>query len=188
MAGNPLRRDHRVLSWIVMVFVAGMCSVRPAAVPDAVATPRPEASALQSTSASVRLISNAEPSADVITIDWRILRNLDFRTGKASDTLRFLATRRVRLPGFIVPLEDFQDRAKEFLLVPYFGACVHLPPPPPNQMIYVTMNRETPISWWNPVWIEGTLKIINYKSVYGNAGFRMTVDRITAYEDNGKWP
>jgi hypothetical protein len=166
MAWSPLFKDHRVLSWITMVVVAGMCSVRPAPVPDAVAA-SPAAAVITPVSRNTPMpaAGNTEPAPDVITIDWKILRTLDFRTGKASDTLRFLETRRVRLPGFIVPLEDFQDRAKEFLLVPYFGACVHLPPPPPNQMIYVTMNRETTISWWNPVWIEGTLQVINYKSV-----------------------
>ncbi|MCO4099024.1 DUF3299 domain-containing protein [Gemmatimonas sp.] len=181
-----LKRDHRVWSWLVMVVVAGMCSVRPARVPDAVAAS--PTSLPPSGTVPTQLVANTASPTDVITIDWKILRTLDFRTGKASDTLRFLEKRRVRLPGFIVPLEDFQERAKEFLLVPYFGACVHLPPPPPNQMIYVTMNRDTKISWWNPVWIEGAIEVINYKSVYGIAGYRMRVDRVTQYEDNGKWP
>jgi hypothetical protein len=125
---------------------------------------------------------------DIITIDWHVLRTLDYRTGKSSDTLRALERRRVRLAGFVVPLEDFQERAKEFLLVPYFGACVHLPPPPPNQLVYVTMHSTTPISLWNPVWVEGTLAVINYKSIYGVAGFRMKADRIVPYENTGKWP
>lgn len=186
MSKRPRNRDHRVLSWVVMVVVAGTCSVRPAAIPDAIAAP-PIASQRAGEVAAQLAVHTPSPD-DVITIDWRVLRSLNFQTGKASDTLRFLEKRRVRLPGFIVPLEDFQERAKEFLLVPYFGACVHLPPPPPNQMIYVTMNKETSISWWNPVWIEGTLQVISYKSVYGNAGYRMRVDRVTPYEDNGKWP
>jgi len=136
----------------------------------------------------VLLAAGTIANADVITIDWRVLRTLDFRAGKASDTLRFLEKRRVRIAGFIVPLEDFQERAKEFLLVPSFGQCVHLPPPPPNQMVHVTVNRTIPISWRDPVWIEGTLQVIKYESVYGAAGFRMRVYRVTAYEDSGKWP
>jgi uncharacterized protein len=44
----------------------------------------------------------------------------------------------VRLPGFIVPLEGVKDGSvSEFLLVPYFGSCIHVPPPPPNQIVYV---------------------------------------------------
>ena len=43
----------------------------------------------------------------------------------------------VRLPGYVVPLEDLAAGIKEFLLVPYFGACVHSPPPPANQIVHV---------------------------------------------------
>jgi hypothetical protein len=124
-------------------------------------------------------------ATDIITIDWRVLRTLDFKTGQVSDTLRSLERRLVRLAGFVVPLEDFQERAKEFLLVPYFGACVHLPP---NQLVYVTLQSTTRISTMEPVWIEGTLQVIKYKSVYGVAGFQMRVDRIVPYEKTGKWP
>ncbi len=45
----------------------------------------------------------------------------------------------VRLPGYIVPLEVSEEgRTTEFLLVPYFGACIHVPPPPSNQIVHVT--------------------------------------------------
>src|SRR5580765_6488729 len=44
---------------------------------------------------------------------------------------------RIRIAGFVVPLEYVGDKVTEFLLVPYFGACIHLPPPPPNQIIHV---------------------------------------------------
>jgi hypothetical protein len=45
---------------------------------------------------------------------------------------------RVKIPGFIVPLDNRPDgRVQEFFLVPYFGACIHVPPPPPNQIVYV---------------------------------------------------
>lgn len=44
----------------------------------------------------------------------------------------------VRIPGYIVPLEYDGSKIKQFLLVPYVGACIHVPPPPANQLIYVT--------------------------------------------------
>jgi hypothetical protein len=88
---------------------------------------------------------------DIITIDWHVLRTLDYRTGKSSDTLRALERRRVRLAGFVVPLEDLQERAKEFLPVPCFGSRVHLPPPPPDQLVYVTMQGTTRIAMAGPV-------------------------------------
>ena len=54
--------------------------------------------------------------------------------------------RKIRLPGFIVPL-DFDDHQiiTQFLLVPFFGACIHLPPPPPNQIIFATYEPGLPL-------------------------------------------
>ncbi|MEC8786836.1 MAG: DUF3299 domain-containing protein, partial [Pseudomonadota bacterium] len=44
----------------------------------------------------------------------------------------------IRIPGFIVPLEqNDEQKATAFFVVPYFGACLHMPPPPPNQILYV---------------------------------------------------
>jgi hypothetical protein len=152
------------------------------------ASPAPRATELAAVAPVEVPCPSGSNAADVITIDWRVLRTLDFKTGQVSDTLRSLERRLVRLAGYVVPLEDFQERAKEFLLVPYFGACVHLPPPPPNQLVYVTLQSSTRISTMEPVWIEGTLEVITYKSIYGVAGFRMKADRIVPYEKTGKWP
>ena len=40
---------------------------------------------------------------------------------------------RARIPGYVVPLESSAAGHLEFLLVPYFGACIHTPPPPPTR-------------------------------------------------------
>ncbi|MEO7353096.1 MAG: DUF3299 domain-containing protein, partial [Gemmatimonadales bacterium] len=77
--------------------------------------------------------------ADPQLIDWKILNTLDLGTGKAPASLAALDGKVVKIAAFIVPLEDNMQEADEFLLVPYFGACVHTPPPPPNQMVYVKM-------------------------------------------------
>jgi hypothetical protein len=171
-------RDLRWWSGVGILGMASLCGISPVA-------------SAQTSGAPSAIEAHGETgtrAADIITIDWRVLRTLDFKTGQVSDTLRSLERKLVRLAGFVVPLEDFQERAKEFLLVPYFGACVHLPPPPPNQLVYVTLQSTTRISTWEPVWIEGTLQVINYKSIYGVAGFQMRVDRIVPYEKTGKWP
>ena len=51
---------------------------------------------------------------------------------------------RIRIPGFVVPLENQRNQITEFLLVPYFGACIHVPPPPANQLIHVVPDRPVP--------------------------------------------
>ncbi len=115
-------------------------------------------------------------------INWQLLGSLDYVTGRMSDTLRALNGKRIRVPGFIVPLDDFQDVVKEFLLVPYFGACVHLPPPPPNQIVYVRMRGgRQKVSLFEPVWIEGVLMVKQVQSIYGAVGFQLVAERISPY-------
>ena len=72
----------------------------------------------------------------------------------------------------------------EFLLVPYVGACVHTPPPPPNQLVYVQMEKgqRVPVSFWDPVWIHGTLTVDETTNLYGSVSFKMAGNSITPYE------
>lgn len=65
---------------------------------------------------------------------------------------------RVRIPGYVLPLEFDGSLVREFLLVPYVGACIHVPAPPPNQMVFVrtTTGFEVP-ELYAPVWVEGTM-------------------------------
>lgn len=117
----------------------------------------------------------ANASTVVTNVDWRMLAGLDYETGKMSDTLKKLDGKRVRVPGFIVPLDDADEEGAEFLLVPYYGACVHTPPPPPNQMAFVQMTSKKPVklALFDAIWMEGTLKITNYDSPYGQVGFQI---------------
>ena len=115
----------------------------------------------------------AAAQSAAVSIDWRLLGQMNPDTRVAPDSLKRLDGRRVRIPGFVVPLDDAQDEGAEFLLVPYYGACVHTPPPPPNQMAFVTMQGGRPIklALFDAVWMEGTLRIVNYDSPYGSVGF-----------------
>ncbi|HET9065669.1 MAG TPA: DUF3299 domain-containing protein [Gemmatimonadales bacterium] len=112
---------------------------------------------------------------DPVPIDWRALAALDLETGNAPAALKALDGKRVIIAAFIVPLEDDMQAADEFLLVPYFGACVHTPPPPPNQMVYVKMkDRKTvKIGWWDPVHFVGVLHLKEVESPYGASYFEM---------------
>jgi len=88
----------------------------------------------------------------------------------------------VRLPGFVVSLEREGAALKEFLLVPYFGACIHVPPPPANQIIYVKSSQAVKdIRTMDAVWISGTLKVEHADTGMGAAGYRMTAVKVEPY-------
>ncbi len=98
-----------------------------------------------------------------------------------------LIGQRVRVPGFVVPLEDGKDGLKEFLLVPYFGACVHSPPPPANQIIHVL--PKVPAKGFrsmDTVWISGVLTADRTDSYMGAAGYRINADEVAPYQDRGR--
>jgi hypothetical protein len=71
--------------------------------------------------------------ADPIDTDWRTLLGLNYMTGETTEALESRRGKEVRIPGFMVPFEDGMAGVNEFLLVPYFGACIHTPPPPPTR-------------------------------------------------------
>jgi hypothetical protein len=90
---------------------------------------------------------------------------------------------RIRIAGFMVPLEWSKGEVREFLLVPYFGACIHVPPPPANQIIHVV--SDTPFKskdGMDAVWVNGTLEVANRKTDMGNAGYRLKAQRVEEYK------
>ncbi len=65
----------------------------------------------------------------------------------------------VRIPGYLLPLEFSGQRVSEFLLVPWVGACIHTPPPPPNQIVHVTPDQPVAMAgMFVPVWVTGELR------------------------------
>lgn len=90
----------------------------------------------------------------------------------------------VRLPGYIVPLEvNEAGRTTEFLLVPYFGACIHVPPPPSNQIVHATSDVGVKIEeLYQPYWIEGDIQVERSTSELADAGYQMHAQKIYAYE------
>ncbi len=90
----------------------------------------------------------------------------------------------VRIPGYVVPLEDSKDGLKEFLLVPYFGACVHSPPPPANQIVHVL--PKTPAKGFrsmDAVWITGTLTTGRADTYMGAASYRIEALSVAPYSE-----
>ena len=88
----------------------------------------------------------------------------------------------VRLPGYLVPLEDGTAGMSEFLLVPYFGACIHTPPPPSNQIVHVKP-QQPPKGFrsMDTVWISGTLKLLRSDTMMGSSSYRMDAVRVEPY-------
>ena len=90
---------------------------------------------------------------------------------------------RLRLPGYVVPLDSSAAGLKEFLLVPYFGACIHSPPPPANQIVYVKLAKAAPIKTMDAVWVSGTLSTGRSDSPMGVSGYLMAGDLVEPYKE-----
>ncbi|MCV2886268.1 DUF3299 domain-containing protein [Aestuariibacter sp. AA17] len=89
----------------------------------------------------------------------------------------------VRIPGFVVPLEGSATETKEFLLVPYFGACIHVPPPPPNQIVYVKFSEGVPIdNLYDAIWVEGTLSTKGWSGDIATVGYTLEGIKIEPFE------
>ncbi|UTW46576.1 DUF3299 domain-containing protein [bacterium SCSIO 12696] len=93
----------------------------------------------------------------------------------------------VRIPGFIVPLDFNDDQVvTEFFLVPFFGACIHVPPPPPNQIIYVNYPKGFKLdALYNPFWISGVLKTSLIENDMATAAYTMDVQSLDVYSEEG---
>lgn len=88
----------------------------------------------------------------------------------------------IRLPGYVVALEEVKGELKEFLLVPYFGACIHTPPPPANQIVHVVLDKPVKgLRSMDAVWASGTLKAARHDSTMGTSGYRMQAVAVVPY-------
>lgn len=88
----------------------------------------------------------------------------------------------VRMPGYIVPLDFAGTGVTQFILVPYVGACIHVPPPPPNQLVFVTTEK--------PYESSGLFEAVSVTGMFGTAatstqlaeiGYALSADRIEPY-------
>jgi len=94
--------------------------------------------------------------------------------------------RHVRVPGFIVPLEFNEHQiVTTFFLVPWFGACLHLPPPPPNQIIYAVYESGIKLeSFYDPFWISGRMSTTLFENDLAAAAYSITVSSIEPYYED----
>lgn len=88
----------------------------------------------------------------------------------------------VKIPGFITPLEIDGENIVEFLLVPYRGACIHVPSPPGNQIIYVSNTKGVSLDkLYDPIWITGKLKASSMTTVLADVGYHIENPDIEIY-------
>ena len=135
-----------------------------------------------------------DPMKDLKGLNLSILSDADPRATAALAKLReawdnapinpAVVGQTVRLPGYLVPLEETKDGLKEFLLVPYFGACIHSPPPPANQIVHVL--PKTPakgLRSMDTVWVTGMLTGTRTDSYMGMSGYRIEAIQVTPYAE-----
>jgi hypothetical protein len=90
--------------------------------------------------------------------------------------------RAVRTAGYVVPIDESRDGVREFLLVPYFGSCIHIPPPPANQIIDVSSPK--PVKWlhsMDAVWVSGVLSVARAHHDMGDSSYALKADAVDLY-------
>lgn len=115
-------------------------------------------------------------------VKWNDLVTFDYKTGIAPDSLLEFKNKKVKIPGYIVPLDDDYVVLSEFLLVPNPQACIHVPAPPPHLIVQAKLKHPIPIEEVkNPAWIYGTLQFKTMNSEYGAASYYMEVEQLLPY-------
>ncbi|MCR2745429.1 DUF3299 domain-containing protein [Limnobacter parvus] len=136
-----------------------------------------------------------DPMAAFRGLNIAELQDNDPRAQEALDTMRKAwndapvnpeyTGKKVRIPGFAIPIEQSEKGVDELLLVPYFGACIHTPPPPANQIIHVKLSEPQPaVGAMQAYWVWGELTATKFSSEeLGDAAYLLTATGIQPYED-----
>jgi len=133
------------------------------------------------------------PEAIIKSLNLGMMMDGDPRANAALDRLRqewdnapgnpTLNGAEVRIAGFVVPLEREGNALREFLLVPYFGACIHVPPPPANQIVHVVSPKPVPnTATMDAVWVSGKLALFPTSTAMGRSSYRLTAAAVEAYK------
>jgi uncharacterized protein len=192
--------------WINLALCAGICTAPVLANPKNGAAagyalgdklkPNPTQSVKSTQFRSIRWEDLAPPDWDPLAplreLNLGLLKDSDPKAMEAMDKLMQLRNNAplvpamqgqlVRLSGFMVPVTKVKQDVTEFLLVPYFGACIHTPPPPSNMVLFITPDKPYKGGVaMETVTIAGTLKIDRTESPWGNAGYRISGAQVEKY-------
>ena len=89
----------------------------------------------------------------------------------------------IRLPGYMIPLEVGAKGVTDFILVPYVGACIHVPPPPANQLVFVRTKKPWPgDQLWDAVWVEGRMQTQLQSTELAQTGYALAASKMELYE------
>lgn len=118
-----------------------------------------------------------EGEIDMVNDTWApVFDKNAFKVNEALDGAR------IKMPGFIIPLEMSSKGVTEFLLVPYVGACIHTPPPPPNQLVIVNSKRPWPSDQlWDPVWVTGIMRTELQSTDLADIGYTLAAEEMEVY-------
>ena len=128
--------------------------------------------------------------SEMETLNWRDLLpelddelNLDDQTPWGERVRIDLNEKEVRIPGFIVPVDfEQQQTITRFLLVPYFGACIHAPPPPPTQTIYAEFEPGYELKANSePIWMEGKKFVSRVEENLATASYTLVANKIEPF-------
>jgi hypothetical protein len=116
---------------------------------------------------------NEDPLSQAVLAVTRVISARSPVVGSLND-------KRVQLAGLVVPLEVDGETISEFLLVPYFGACVHVPPPPANQIVYVKTGAKpvNALQLFGSVTVTGKLLTVYSRSEEGDTGYTLEAERV----------
>lgn len=111
--------------------------------------------------------------------EFMSMRSQQPGAGQPASVVAELNGKEVEIGGYVVPLDFDAFRITEFLLVPFVGACIHVPPPPANQIIYVTAAEGFEITGpFDPVKVSGTMTTEAAITGLADAGYRISANRI----------
>lgn len=147
-----------------------------------------------------------DPMAAIKGLNLAKMKDSDPRVMEAMDKIRAawndapvkpeLNGARIEIPGFVVPLDVNWENVSEFLLVPYFGACIHVPPPPSNQVIHVITPRNLSkpqrklvtngVKNYGAIVVRGTLETVSANTSMGYSAYRLQVESIAPYVEPKK--
>jgi uncharacterized protein len=171
---------------IAMLPLPGLCSdvrelhwaelIPPAAAQTAPATAKPKTFF----SGSNPVDANAPAPPPMAEGKFMQIKRRQPGSGGAPAVVADLDGKRVSIGGYIVPLDFEATTVKEFLLVPFVGACIHVPPPPANQIIYVKSSQGFEVSGsFDAVTVTGTLKTTVAFTGLADAGYTLDADAVT---------